>query len=161
MLAKPIKDQMKQQLKEFTPDFSRTSESVRRLMDSVEHHKIYTKLPEEITQKLITKTLEIVAEEIDYKMKKRNRSALFFPNKFKQELQYLNEQKGITQYERAQMAVKLLDSYKKNVKEKEKEEMDKLTMYRRYTRKSVKGRFDDLNLTEKKTNEDEMNDDIE
>ena len=59
------------------------------------------------------------------------------------------------------MAVKLLDSYKKNVKEEEKEEMDKLTMYRRYTRKSVKGRFDDLSLTEKKTNEDEMNDDIE
>ena len=44
----------------------------------------------------------------------RNHSALNMPNKFKMARQFLNQENGITSYEKARMALKLLMNYGKN-----------------------------------------------
>ena len=82
-----------------------------------------------ISQQLANKTLEIEQQEIARKTTMRNYSALNMPVKGKMQLQILNSEHGITAYERARMALKLLVNYGKkkefdaNRLEKEREQV--------------------------------------
>ena len=115
---------LKKRLSHFAPDFSLESDTVNRLTKSIENvQKCEDRVPTpgfSIGQAVVNKTLEIVQQEIVNKTTLRNYSALGVPERRKMELQLLNDSNGVTQYEQARMAFKLLINYGKNQRVKAK-----------------------------------------
>ena len=95
-----------------TPDFSRDSRSVRKLM-STKAHVMQTEQPaEDKKQQIANRVIEVVEDEVNEKMALRRTAAMYKMNRFKLQATAMSKDKGITLQEKTRLAIKLMDGVK-------------------------------------------------